>query len=460
MNGEVAALAVALTLAIVFAWSGVVAAVDAAHSSAARLDERRERSLLAIMLAPTLFGVIAAFVGSVAPVVAFTFPNLESVSTQEIVETVTAVTEEKRSVDPWTLAAILAAGAYAAGAAAFVARLTAQAVRLRGIANRAADADGGVGEDVAITSEDVPPFASLSGRIVVPAELAGSLTPQQLAMIVEHERAHVRRGDTIAFLMLSLIDALFWIHPFIRRQTNRCRLAAEIACDAAVTGAAPEIRDDYAQTLLAVLKRASAEALPSAPTVFSVRNKAEHRIRMAEIIERVSPLSMRRGRAVLAGLAALLLPLAAAQVSIARTTSTHRPDFSVAPVDGVLASGFQEKAHPVAAERKELSNGVIINSEIGTPVYAPASGRVVLVMAHPAGYGDFVMIDHGGGYMSCFGPVAGVSLKKGDRIAAGDQFAQVGAGAPDLAPFIFIEIQRDGVRMDPAALMRIPGRRA
>src|SRR5690606_25200025 len=128
-----------------------------------------------------------------------------------------------------------------------------------------------LGAGVRITGENLPPFASVCGAIVLPRALIERMRPRELALVVAHERAHLDRGDPGAFWALAWVDALFWLNPFVRRQTGRCRLAAELACDALVLADTPGRRGDYARALVAAVRHTAAGPC-LAPSVLSTRS--------------------------------------------------------------------------------------------------------------------------------------------------------------------------------------------
>lgn len=154
------------------------------------------------------------------------------------------------------------------------------------------------------------------------------------------------------------------------------------------------------------------------------------------------------------GLGVLMAPLAFAQFEIAQSTSTLSPEFSVAPIEGRLINRFGEHNKSFT---ERLDHGAIIAAPQGTPVFAPAAGRVVIVVSHPDGYGEFVVIDHGDAYIACYGPLTDIEVSTGDRIVAGQSIGGVVSNIPGKAPFLFIDVRKDGALIDPGSVMNIPG---
>lgn len=87
-------------------------------------------------------------------------------------------------------------------------------------------------------------------RVVVPADFAQRYTAREQALIVAHERSHVRRGDTVANAMQAVLQCLFWFNPIMYFAAGRFRFDQELACDAAVMRAHPKMRRAYAAAML------------------------------------------------------------------------------------------------------------------------------------------------------------------------------------------------------------------
>lgn len=87
-------------------------------------------------------------------------------------------------------------------------------------------------------------------RVVVPADFAQRYTVGEQALIIAHERFHVRRGDTVANALQAVLQCLFWFNPIMYVAAARFRFDQELACDAAVMRAHPQMRRAYAAAML------------------------------------------------------------------------------------------------------------------------------------------------------------------------------------------------------------------
>lgn len=123
----------------------------------------------------------------------------------------------------------------------------------RAIARLAPGAPATFAADVHVLATNAPLSLSLGAfrpRIVVSDGLVRALAPASLAVVVEHERAHVRRRDALRAL---LARALSWPHlpPVRRALLGALALATERACDEAAAERTGD-RLRVAETVLAV----------------------------------------------------------------------------------------------------------------------------------------------------------------------------------------------------------------
>jgi murein DD-endopeptidase MepM/ murein hydrolase activator NlpD len=113
-----------------------------------------------------------------------------------------------------------------------------------------------------------------------------------------------------------------------------------------------------------------------------------------------------------------------------------------------LASGFGLRIHPVYKVKK-MHNGIDFAAEIGTPIYATADGKVVVVDVKFSGYGKMVEIDHGFGYRSRYAHMHDFAVRAGQNIKRGDLVGYVGNTGLSTAPHLHYEVHINGVQVDP-----------
>jgi murein DD-endopeptidase MepM/ murein hydrolase activator NlpD len=97
------------------------------------------------------------------------------------------------------------------------------------------------------------------------------------------------------------------------------------------------------------------------------------------------------------------------------------------PIDTPLTSFFGTRRlyQSPSYESYGYHEGVDFDGEVGSPVYAPAAG--VVVLAEPLFVrGNAVVIDHGWGIYTGYWHLSQIDVEVGQRVAPGDQIALVG----------------------------------
>lgn len=96
--------------------------------------------------------------------------------------------------------------------------------------------------------------------------------------------------------------------------------------------------------------------------------------------------------------------------------------------------------------------GVYLHRSQGAPVVAAAPGEVVYAGNGLPTYGPSIIIKHSDTYLSFYALNRKLSVKEGDRVAAGQKIAEVGGDVNDRNR-IYFEIRRNGHSTDPIRLL-------
>jgi len=111
-------------------------------------------------------------------------------------------------------------------------------------------------------------------------------------------------------------------------------------------------------------------------------------------------------------------------------------------------SGILSKRFGVSIEQSELkSSGVFLQARTGEPVKSIYQGQVVFAN-WLKGFGQLIIVDHGGGYMSLYGHNQNLAKKVGETVNAGDTLAWVGSSENDESGLYF-EIRQNGRPTNP-----------
>jgi hypothetical protein len=118
------------------------------------------------------------------------------------------------------------------------------------------------------------------------------------------------------------------------------------------------------------------------------------------------------------------------------------------PVVGHISSRFSySRPHPILHIRRPHL-GIDIAAPEGTPVTAPATGRVIKV-ARSLSYGLRVEIDHGNGIVTRYAHLKSALVKEGQDVIAGTMLGRVGSSGLSTGPHLHYEVRRNGRPIDP-----------
>lgn len=118
------------------------------------------------------------------------------------------------------------------------------------------------------------------------------------------------------------------------------------------------------------------------------------------------------------------------------------------PVDGPLSSPFGLRRFFNGEERNPHS-GLDFAARAGTPIKAPAAGKVILTGDYFFN-GKTVFVDHGQGLISMFCHLSHIDVAVGDQLARGQVFAKVGATGRATGPHLHWNVSLNDTRVDPA----------
>jgi murein DD-endopeptidase MepM/ murein hydrolase activator NlpD len=132
--------------------------------------------------------------------------------------------------------------------------------------------------------------------------------------------------------------------------------------------------------------------------------------------------------------------------------SSERPGTLAWPINGRVSSPYGYRIHPILGTRR-LHTGVDIDGGSGTPIRAAGAGTVILAGSW-GGYGNAVVIDHGGGLTTVYAHQSRIAVSRNGKVAKGDTIGYVGCTGYCTGPHLHFETRVNGTPVDPMRYLR------
>jgi septal ring factor EnvC (AmiA/AmiB activator) len=125
------------------------------------------------------------------------------------------------------------------------------------------------------------------------------------------------------------------------------------------------------------------------------------------------------------------------------------------PVDGQVVGEFGAQVHPRFGTRT-FRSGIDIVVPEGTAIAAVYPGHVVYT-GWFRGYGNLIIVDHGGDYFTLYAHAAEFQVTEGDEVKQGQTIGTVGETGSLQGPRLYFEVRHQGKPQDPAQWLRPRG---
>ncbi|WP_243371214.1 peptidoglycan DD-metalloendopeptidase family protein [Geotalea sp. SG265] len=122
------------------------------------------------------------------------------------------------------------------------------------------------------------------------------------------------------------------------------------------------------------------------------------------------------------------------------------------PVKGTITAQFGRQKHP-QFNSYTVNNGISINAPVGTQIHAIYDGQVIFA-DYFKGYGNMVIVDHGGGFFSLYAHASSINKRVGATVAKNDVVASVGDSDSSNGAMLYFEIRYQGKPVDPSPWFR------
>jgi murein DD-endopeptidase MepM/ murein hydrolase activator NlpD len=212
-----------------------------------------------------------------------------------------------------------------------------------------------------------------------------------------------------------------------RERTKRTRgqVAEQTQAIAVKTERARAERD----RLLASQNALSTARSEKQSTLASVRHDREEFLHEVEGLSQVS--------------SQLAAQIQGAQATLSTSGATSAPSASgfIWPVSGPVTSTF-------GMRWGRMHEGIDIGAASGTPIRAAASGTVIAA-GWLGGYGNLIVIDHGGGLATAYAHMSGYAASSGQPVAQGQTIGFVGCTGHCFGSHLHFEVRVNGAPVDP-----------
>lgn len=133
--------------------------------------------------------------------------------------------------------------------------------------------------------------------------------------------------------------------------------------------------------------------------------------------------------------------------AVATVTTADAPVKFAWPAPGKVRRGFVGRGKPAAHD------GIDVVGAKGSAVRAAAPGTVAFAGKEPKRYGNLVIVDHGKGWFSAYAKLSKVTVKKGEKVGAGERVGLIGNTGSTPETELHFEIRRKTIPQNPAGLL-------
>ena len=122
----------------------------------------------------------------------------------------------------------------------------------------------------------------------------------------------------------------------------------------------------------------------------------------------------------------------------------------IMPVVGRITSNFGARRHPILGYTR-MHGGVDFGAPHGAPIFA-VGDAVVSFAGWSGGHGNFVRLDHGGGYGTGYAHMSRIAVGSGTRVRAGQVIGYVGSTGLSTGPHLHYELYQNGQKVNPMSV--------
>ncbi|NLY47036.1 MAG: peptidoglycan DD-metalloendopeptidase family protein [Tissierella sp.] len=123
-----------------------------------------------------------------------------------------------------------------------------------------------------------------------------------------------------------------------------------------------------------------------------------------------------------------------------------------APGYNRITSQYGYRIHPILKVKK-LHTGIDIGVPTGGNIVAASDGTVIY-SGSLGGYGNTIMLDHGGGIVTLYAHNSRLMVKEGTFVKRGDIVSKAGSTGMSTGPHLHFEVRKNGAYQDPLTWLK------
>jgi septal ring factor EnvC (AmiA/AmiB activator) len=124
------------------------------------------------------------------------------------------------------------------------------------------------------------------------------------------------------------------------------------------------------------------------------------------------------------------------------------------PTPGIIEVAFGKVLNP-KFNTVTFRKGLDLRAPKGSPVRAVGNGQVVYA-GWLKGYGNLLIVDHGGGFHTLMAHLSGFTRVVGDEVEMGELVGQVGDTGSLKGAYLYFELRKNGIAIDPRQWLGAP----
>ena len=111
-------------------------------------------------------------------------------------------------------------------------------------------------------------------------------------------------------------------------------------------------------------------------------------------------------------------------------------------------SAYGWRVHPIWGDMR-FHAGEDIGAPSGTPILAADSGIATVIPNNGNGYGNYIIINHGGGRTTLYAHMSAFAVSNGQSVTQGQTIGYVGSTGNSTGPHLHFEVRVNGATTDP-----------